>query len=449
MTSSPISAAYSTRAANKAISLGRARLTITCNGQSLSYPGTATLRLQPRLRLVLKADLSEDPLAILRLGTARGTISVQYGSKSRPTNVIMTDSSSNFSSAGATSTAEFFPNPQRLTICQDRRTRLKSVTFHVMNFPVFFSQGGEAADFWYQSSSGQRSRLGCAVLEDHIWRIEFQTLPDADALIRQLKSQGGYAINHVGRLMRKDGSAFWISQAEHALEDIHLFLSFVRGLWVPLVLPVGVDEAGNRVFEEWGCKLETAWEPCLTWFDTDNGQSLGELYSGFIDLLHDQDLGEAVKSALYWYLRSNRAGEGAGVDSGVILSQAALERLTTAYLVKLGTSTQRHAAENFRAALRHLKLPTAIPQGMSALSTARRKGIWKDLPDAIVKVRNELVHPDARLNIRIGKVVAGVWNAAQWYVELCILRLAGYRGVYSRRIHTNWRGEVERVPWAR
>ena len=86
---------------------------------------------------------------------------------------------------------------------------------------------------------------------------------------------------------------------------------------------------------------------------------------------------------------------------------------------------------------------------MSAISNGRRKGVWTDLPELVVKVRNELTHPNARLPIQVGKVVATVWQIAQWYIELSILALTGYRGVYSNRLRARWRGEVERVPWAR
>jgi hypothetical protein len=349
---------------------------------------------------------------------------------------------------GSTSTGTFIPNPERLTICDDRRKRLAAVMFHVMNFPAFLSQGEGEADLLYEANNGRGERLGRVFLEHEGWRIELQTLPEARDLIKQMQTVGGFAITHVGRLTRKNGSSFWISQAEAVLIDLHQFLSFARGLWVPLVLPVGVDTVGNRIFEEWGGRLATALEPCSSWFDDLNGQVLAALFPGFIDLLHDPDLGDPVKVALYWYLRSNRAGEGAGVDSGVILSQAALERLTNAYLIKTGLATSGNATARFRRAFQHLKLPTAVPRRMSVIYTGRRKRVWKDLPEVLVMVRNELTHPNTRLRIPIGKIVATVWQIAQWYIELSILALSGYRGVYLNRLRARQRGEVERVPWA-
>lgn len=440
---------YATGRANSPIFLGRAPFYITWEGNQFTCPGEAYLRLQPRLRLTLTADLSHQPTTTLRLATASVPIKLQYGQHAEPINALLVNVTSHSGPDGFMGRATFIPNPERLTVCNDRRKRLAAVTFHVMNFPAFLSQGEGAADLIYETLAGQSKRLGRVFLEHAGWLIELQTLPEAVDLIKELEAEGGFAITHVGRLTRKNGSTFWASQAEAILHDLHRFLSFARGLWVPLVLPVGLDAAGNRVFEEWGSRLATAWEPRTSWFDDHNGQVLGALYPGFIDLLQDPDLGEPVRAALYWYLRSNRAGEGAGVDSGVILSQAALERLTGALLSKSGLQAEGNATDCFRRAFGQLKLPTAIPMRMAALMTGRRKGMWSDLPEVIVRVRNELTHPKARLPMKVGKVIGTVWQIAQWYIELCILALAGYEGVYSNRLSARWRGEVERIPWGR
>lgn len=438
---------YTTIQPNTPVHLGKAGFRITCDGHQIDCPGEAVLQLQPRLRLVLSADLSGGPATALRSLAASGPIMLQYGSRSQAVNVLLVNLTSQSGPEGLTHNATFIPNPSRLTLCHDRRIRLAAVTFHVMNFPAFLSRGKGGADLQCDPHSGGSSLLGRVILEHAGWQIELQTLPEAGRLTKELGGIGGYAITHVGRLTRKNGSTFWVSKAESVLNDLHQFLSFARGLWVPLVLPVGVDIAGNRVFEEWGVRMATAWEPRVSWFDDHNGQTLSALYAGFVDLLHDPDMGEAVKSALYWYLRSNRAGEGAGVDSGVILSQAAIERIANAYLERSRLPTEGRAAQRFRRIFNDLKLPTAIPSRMSALSNGRRRGDWDDLPEVVVKVRNELTHPHQRLHTKVGKVVGTVWQVAQWYVELSILALAGYEDVYSNRLHARWRGQVEYVPW--
>ena len=172
------------------------------------------------------------------------------------------------------------------------------------------------------------------------------------------------------------------------------------------------------------------------------------LYPGFTALLRNGDLGKAASSAIYWYLRSNRAGDGAGVDSGIILSQAALERLTSACLASLGLSQKGSPSSRFIRAWQALKLPTGIPSGTRLVRRARRKENWSNAAEALTAVRNDLVHPQGRLKAPVGKFVSEIWRLAQWYVELTLLRLSDYKGPYTNWLRARWVGEVENVPWA-
>ncbi|MER9338760.1 hypothetical protein NKJ06_33365 [Mesorhizobium sp. M0293] len=170
------------------------------------------------------------------------------------------------------------------------------------------------------------------------------------------------------------------------------------------------------------------------------------VYPGFAKILHDPQFGAAVSAALYWYLRSNRAGDGAGVDSGLILSQAALERLALAVLTANGLPVPRYAAEKLRAACRYLKIPTALPRDLKQLRKAKRAGDLAGGPDAAVKIRNELVHPNRRMKSATGPLISQGWQLAQWYIEVFLLKLCGYSGIYSNRLSPRWVGEVEKLP---
>ena len=128
---------------------------------------------------------------------------------------------------------------------------------------------------------------------------------------------------------------------------------------------------------------------------------------------------------------------------------AALESLSVAFLTKQGTSTNCNAAELMRRAFTQLQLPVSIPRTLPAIRTGKRKGLWSDLPDALTRVLHQLVHPKRHVNIKLRTGVPIVWNIAQWYIELVVLRLSGYQHIYSIRIDcaTAGAGEVERVPW--
>ena len=97
-----------------------------------------------------------------------------------------------------------------------------------------------------------------------------------------------------------------------------------------------------------------------------------------------------------------------------------------------------------------MKIPVSIPKELRSSQTVKRRKEWKGAPDAINKLRNDLIHPKTSLAISRSKVVPEIWRLAQWYIELFILALCGYTGKYSRRTRREmWIGDVELVPWVK
>lgn len=119
---------YSTRRANASIGLGRSQIEITSNKQQIQCNGEAKLFLQPRIRLVVTADLSKNPGSAAGLSVGNSQVTLRYGTKSSAVNVLVSHSKSSWSATeGARDNAELLPDPQRLTICPNRRKWLKSV----------------------------------------------------------------------------------------------------------------------------------------------------------------------------------------------------------------------------------------------------------------------------------------------------------------------------------
>jgi hypothetical protein len=190
-----------------------------------------------------------------------------------------------------------------------------------------------------------------------------------------------------------------------------------------------------------------AWRTRYSWLDETLGRSFVEFIPAFFRLAESGSLGKACSEAVYWYLQSNIGGANHGIDGGLILSHAALHRLSLSYL---GRNGKKSAADDIRDAAIKLRIPVFIPKELAATHAAKRKKAWRDTPDAINKMRNDLIHPKQNLAISRRKVVPESWRLAQWYVELFILALSGYNGRYSRRTRREmWIGDTENVPWAR
>ncbi len=444
-TAAAIAPCYRCGVGSTYIDLGEAPVEIITGQSNIQGTGRAQLHLRPDLRLLIESEFIENSAdAYFAIAQSMRT-DFKYGSSFLPgkANVIQLDLKSD------ALLAKLEPNPQSMSYGAPEQP-LQRLVVHIVNFPQFWSFGDKQLNLTLETPNGGRKLVGSAVLSDPPWQIQLQGIFETEEAVRQLKESAGFGITHVAELTRQDEQPFSVEDGSKIIYDLYRFLSFARGAWAPPILAVGFDHLGARVHEQWGVRTGTPWEARLAWFDAHHGQSLGALYPGFRALLHKPNLGNAVSRALYWYLRSNRGGAGLGVDSGLILAQAALERLSSAYLDAAGVKPSKgnRFADYLRESLLRLGIPTAIPGSLlKGLDAGQRANCWKDGPEAIARIRNELVHPKNRLPVKIGTVMAEAWNLSQWYIELILLRLSSYSGEYANRLNVRWIGQVENVPW--
>lgn len=344
------------------------------------------------------------------------------------------------------------PIRDSITIGDSKVRTLRVVKFHVVNFCDFHSDPhNDSGNRIVESKSGKRWHsqvLGCATLVADGWRITISALPSTGDLVKALEEAGGYAITHVGVIEHVDGEAFNGGDAADLLDALHFFLSFARGFWTPPVLPIGLSQDGERVWEQWIIGRADSRMYWPSWFDERNGQLLAEVFPGFCRLWRSDIWHWAVREALQWYLWSN-TNPG---DAGIILTQAALELLAWTFAVKdrkfVGADAFRRltAADKLRRILSSLNIPIAIPTELNLLASHAKKFNWLDGPQAFAHMRNETVHPHKKRR-ELADIYDG-WKLGQWYVELILLALCGHVGKYSKRLGIQRRGTVIPVPWA-
>jgi hypothetical protein len=164
---------------------------------------------------------------------------------------------------------------------------------------------------------------------------------------------------------------------------------------------------------------------------------------------------EAAKMAVYWYVESQEVGS----DSALIVIQAAFELLSWTWFVEDRKKYSRRdfnrlpTAVKLRLLLESAEIPTTIQSSLQELDAHAKSRGWADGPEALVGIRNALVHPTVRNVARIAATSAySLFEASQlalWYLELILLYLFGFQGKYANRLVMNgWKGEeVSPVPW--
>jgi len=333
-----------------------------------------------------------------------------------------------------------------IQIILDRRKKAKKIIFHIFNFMNF-----RGVDSFTQLYNGTMYRLAYIDLKWKTFNIKIQSLPSTSDNIQYLKENSGYKITQVGSIEKQNGL---ISNEEQENLELALryFLSFAKGSWISPTCLVGIAKTEEDIWYSFNSP-NTDWKSLKSWFDPLHTSSLVEFFPLFMNLWDSERWKDTFKEVIYWFLNANDGARG--VDTGLILTQTALERLSFEYVVyeKKLLSTKGFkdiwASDKFRILFSSLNLPLDIPSSLSALSKKAKEYNWLDAPHALTEIRNSLVHPEHKKH---GKFETDIFIEAHtlslWYLEMSILAICKFNGVYSNRLVSNkFVGTVENVPW--
>ena len=290
------------------------------------------------------------------------------------------------------------------------------------------------------------SWTGRLLLEANGWRVTIDSLePKMFAkLSKSLEDEGGYGITHVAKIERIDNLTFTPEEALDLLNGLRFFLSFSAGIWVTPMFPIGFDSNNKRVWEQWYSPVISAYTGGVSsWFPKQKTQSLSEAFVGFMNLWQDQDWQQPIKLAIHWYVESNL--QAGAIDGSIILTHSALELL---YQHKIGKHTQ-YASKKLESLFKMSKLPINHADIHSdfikeLLGFAEGKKI--SMPEAITEIRNRLTHLKKMEAIHPVSIRRDTWRLSLWYLELIILYLINYRGVYKNRLRFTWEGDYDELP---
>ena len=329
----------------------------------------------------------------------------------------------------------------------DESTQMTRVVFHLFNFVDLFG----ARRTTEQNGSTMHAIEHVDLICDE-WKVELKSLLSTRENIKSLKEEGGYRLTHIGCIQKTDGTSLSGKEAAVCLKALRFFLSFAKGGWCEPICAAGFDASGSRVWESWSSPREP-WHAPLSWFDPHNGSQLATLFPGFMKRWANDDWREALHEVIYWYLNANFSSRG--IDAGIVLTQAAIERLSYEYSVKdkrlltVKGFKDLWASDKFRLLFSSLQIPLDIPAATPTLQSLAPSGQmnWIDAPHALTEIRNSLVHPEHKHRGQFGTAYYEAWNLGLWYLEMGILAVCGYSGSYGNRMKQQYVGQTENVPW--
>ncbi|HEX2076790.1 MAG TPA: hypothetical protein VHG08_03750 [Longimicrobium sp.] len=286
------------------------------------------------------------------------------------------------------------------------------------------------------------------------WEVTIDEVADYDVRLERLRDRGGYEITHTGILRKTDGATISVTEADEVLSGLHFFLSFAGGGWCTPIFSQG-KRSGEALWEQVGAWRVSVWKPVVSWFPIHPATQAVTAWAGFIEKWFDPDWQYPLRIAIHWYVEANR--NAGAVEGAVVLTQTALELLAWAVVVEERALIDGKifkkvpAAEKIRLLLREMQIPNAIPKELSALTEAARKLKTAADPEILVRLRNGIVHSSKSKRADIAQIVDKArWEALQyglWCLELAILRICNYNGVYADRLRHKYVGQVANVPW--
>jgi hypothetical protein len=341
----------------------------------------------------------------------------------------------------------FSPNQEPFPITGFDETPLSKVIFHLFDFKDRIGTSRKIIQ-----SDKTSYALGVTELESRKWKVELHEIKKSHE--PRNRKRHSPSLSHVCCLTRTDGSKFDGKTARQRLLDLRLFFTFSQGAFCPPVMPVGYDNNDKSVWALGSSPHHP--DSSMSWFDRHHSEELARLFPGFMSRLEDDRWRETFHTVIYWGARSNNT-HGSGIDTGIILTQIALERLAYEYSLdkqdnKFSKSFEKlkYPSDKLRYLFSNLEIPHEIPKKFSKIEELSAKEGFADAPRFLTELRNSMVHPDNKRRNLFTDLYPDAWRLGMWYLELAILRLCHYEGTYANRLaDEHWVGQVEDVPWTK
>lgn len=294
------------------------------------------------------------------------------------------------------------------------------------------------------------------VFEDETYKFIIDKCSDFKDRKENLESKGGYDILYNGELSIKKGH-LTITDTRDLFHCLSNFLTFLNGRRTSALFIQGIFEE-DIIWTDYTDYFVDIYKTVISWPPKHSIADLNDIWKRFRVLWNNPDDKGFLTSLIHWYVEAN---SHVGFSEGsIIMAQTALELLYNWWIVEqkkmiLGKDSENISASNkIRLLISQLNIPSNIPLSFSELQNFKdtTENVF-DAPDAIVYIRNSIVHSQAEKRKKLSSIdYLAKYQALQiylWYIELTLLRILDYKGAYFNRCSdkSDVSSSEESVPW--
>lgn len=310
----------------------------------------------------------------------------------------------------------------------------------------------------FKKTSGEGTKMGGSFSHSKIqwsddnWDITVDKLHDFDNIYKELKSEGGYALTHTGKVKPKSGNITH-QESRTISEKLGLFLSFLKGRRAyPCFLHGYKDD--KLCWIDYSAFHVDRHLHVDSWLPQNDYSGIPELWKGFLKLTETEDDYQCVDYLLHWYIEAN--SNSGFVEGSIVLLQNAFELLYN-WRLKTNEEANSGADEKIRRLLKQAQLPLGFhPDYEEMVQELKANQIqFTDFPKLFTLIRNAIVHSDRNKRTQLSKYSGihrfHIKHIGLYHMELLLLHLFGYNGKIATRLplerHSG--GNEESVPWTK
>lgn len=273
-----------------------------------------------------------------------------------------------------------------------------------------------------------------------------------------LEEKGGYMILYYGELINKKGS-LKIKDTKEIFHCLNTFLTFLNGRRTSAMFLQGFY-SGEVIWRDYSNYFVDPYKTVQSWQQKHSIKGLNELWQNFSSLWKEKEDKDFLISAIHWYVEAN--GNSGFTEGSIIMAQTALELLYNWWIIEhkkliIGKDSENiNASNKIRLLISQLGISNSVPSAFNQLQKfiVDSKDII-DAPDAVVQIRNAIVHSQEEKRKKLSTIHNKAINEALqlciWYIEMTLLCILNFDDVYYNRCsNERWAAKAEQlVPWSK
>lgn len=324
----------------------------------------------------------------------------------------------------------------------DRSIPVERLIFSVPNLREFYG------DIVRKGGGTHMNRI---VLESEKHTFILDKSLDYKDLKKSLNESGGYILQYSGQLTSKQGPILF-KELGDIIHCFNTFLNFLNGRRTSALFISGFFENENK-WTDYSHYSVDSYKYVNSW-TVPFQSNFSAIWKKFNELWSEEDDKDFLISAIHWYVEAN--GNSGYIEGSIIMAQTALELLYNWWIIEdkkliLGKDSDNISASNkIRLLLSQLNVSASIPESFNHLKDLVGMDEVADAPDAIVLIRNAIVHSQKSKRKKLSKIHNNAKYEALtlsiWYIEMALLRILEYKGEYSNRCSSL---KSMYVPWVK